>query len=995
MPSFARSFVSGLLLFCLFMLVSPWLQAQSQMTTGTISGTVTDESGGVLPGVAITLRHVATNRTRELITDDAGRYTAPLLPVGDYEITAKLSGFATVNRSGVTLGLGQTLVVDLQMKPAAIEEVVTVTSAAPLIETEKSETGTLVEQRAVENLPLNGRRFLDLAFLTPGVTQEKERGQLTFSGSRGINSNINVDGADFNQPFFGGQRGGERTNEAYVVSQEAIREFQVVRGNSNAEFGRSTGGVVNVITKSGTDNWHGSGFYYLRHKELSPKDLFGDQRAPTRQQFGGSLGGPIIKDKTFFFTVYDQQAQRQALNIRFNEPGRSLLPPNLRAQEGTFRSTNGVNTYLVKIDHQLTKNNSLQGRYNYSRNEAENGTFTGTTSGVLVNNGLEKDRTHTAVINLSSIINPEMINEFRWQYSFEDRPRLNNGEGPNFVNRAGPQVQVTGCCFFGGVSFLPINQNDSRLQFSENFSYIKGKHSVKFGYDLNRSHVDQIFRGNWRGVYVFNNVNNYLANLTDPANNAADQFRVFFGDGKFVVSAFEHAAYLQDTIKVLPNVTLSLGLRYEAFVFPQPIQPNPLLAQTSHIRNDKNMWQPRFGLTWDPTKSGRTVFRIGGGLFHARTPLLLVNQAFTANGNPDVGVSFTLSPAQIRQARTAHPEFVFPFVPNTGSAASSSFFTGAGIAGLRPDATFFAENFHNPRALQYTASIERELTKNLSATLDYVHVSTVHLERIRNVNLFPPVLGVDPRDGQLRPIYDRTRLPNPNFGILRQQESSARANYDGFTLSLRRRQVGRLAFLTSYTLAYNRDDDSNERNFAGIAYEDAFDLRSEYRWSRNDIRHRWVLSGIYDLPLDFQISTILEYRSGTPFSAFTGVDSNNDGQFTDRPIIRGVRLLRNSFRQTNFFNQDVRLSRIFKFSERHKLSLIFEFFNFWNQEGRSYNVTTNESTTTAAGSVWGLGQTPLETFRNRNLRLSNGAFNRGGLNVATPFQLQAALKYTF
>ncbi|MBI1745635.1 MAG: TonB-dependent receptor [Acidobacteria bacterium] len=1003
-----------LLLGALCALVSAGLLAQSQMTTGAISGTITDEGGGVLPGAGVTLRNAGTGLERRLTTDSVGRFNAPLLPVGDYEVTADLPGFATVKRSGVTLALGQTLVIDLKMKVVGTAETITVTGAAPIIETEKSETSTLVDTREVQNLPLNGRRFTDLAFLTPGVSQDRERGQLTFSGSRGINSNINIDGADFNQPFFGGQRGGERTNDAYVVSQEAVREFQVIRGNFNSEFGRSTAGVVNVITKSGTNDFHGGAFYYLRAKGSAAHNLFGDKVSPNRHQFGGSVGGPLVKDKTFFFTVYDQQKQTQDLVVRFSNPG--TLPDSVTGQQGTFKSTNDINTYLIKLDHQLTNKHSLSGRYNYSRNQAENGTTTGSTDRTVSSNGFEGDRTHTVVTNLNSVFSPTLLNEFRWQYSFEDRPRRNNGEGFDFINKVGPEVQVRGCCTMGGVSFLPILQNDSRLQFADNVSVIRGRHSWKFGYDFNRSHVDQIFRGNWRGVYIFNTVSNFLANLNNPAANAADEFRIFFGPGNFVASVYENAMFAQDTIKLYPNLTLNLGLRYEAAILPQPINPNPQLPQTAKIHSDKKMWQPRFGLTWDPTRTGRTVLRIGGGLFNSRTPLLLLNQAFNSNGSADVGVGFTLDAPLIRQARTAHPEFVFPFVPDTSRAAGSTYFTA--VPGFdpsqlpRPDAAFFSDDFRNPRALQYTAALEHEVTKNMVASLEYVHVNTVWLERIRDVNLGPPTVGPGGRN-----MYTNPR-PNPNYRFLRQQENSARSNYDSLTVLIKGRQVKGLSFLTSYTLAYNRDDDSNERNFAGITYEDVNNLHREYRWSRNDIRHRWVGSGVYDLPYrtsryNIQLGTIFRYESGAPFSAFVGSDVNRDGQNTDRPIINGVPLLRSMFRQPNSFNQDLRVTQAVKMMERHRFDIIFECFNLWNRKNYFYSSSANESAG-AAGSRWGSGQTPIidpdfrvTQFRNRELRTPlpdpltgtiterSLRLSRGAIGPGSPFQLQVAIKYIF
>ena len=318
----------------------------------------------------------------------------------------------------------------------------------------------------------------------------------------------------------------------------------------------------------------------------------------------------------------------------------------------------------------------------------------------------------------------------------------------------------------------------------------------------------------------------------------------------------------------------------------------------------------------------------------------------------------------------------------------------AGIAGLKPDVSFFAPDFRNPRSLNVTAGLEQALTGNLAVSLDWVHLNTVNLERIRDSNLFPPTVGLDNSvPPQMRPIYNVSVRPNPNYNIMRSQESSARSNYDALTLSLNKRYSRQLQFLTSYTMSWNRDDDSNERNYAGIAGSDAYNFRQDFSWSRNDVRHRWVASAVYDLPWGFQVSGIAKAQTGPPFSAFTGTDSNRDSQFTDRPIIGGVMLGRNVFRQPNFFNLDSRVSKSFRIRERHRVSIVFDMFNMLNHRNNYYSVSTNESSTSALGSRWGTGQTPLATFRA--LRLPDGSLNRGGMSVSSPFQGQLALEYNF
>jgi len=375
-------------------------------------------------------------------------------------------------------------------------------------------------------------------------------------------------------------------------------------------------------------------------------------------------------------------------------------------------------------------------------------------------------------------------------------------------------------------------------------------------------------------------------------------------------------------------------------------------------------------------------------------PMLLLNQAFNSNGSALVGSAFTLNAAQILQAQAIHPEFVWPFVPNTDLAANASYFTGAGIAGLKPDASFFASDFKNPRSYNLTAGIDQMITEDFVASLEYVHANTVNLERIRDVNLFPGVVSLDNSSPQvLRPRYNTSVRPDPNFNILRQQESSAHSRYDALTVSASHRYEYRLQFQGSYTMAFNRDDDSNERNFAGVTYEDAFNLAPEFSWSRNDIRHKFVGSGTADLPLNLQTSLIMTYRSGLPFSAFTGTDSNGDGQITDRPIINGVPLLRNTFRQPNFFNVDMRVARSFRLGESRRIELLADLFNVLNRKNLTYATSNNESTTSALGSRWGTGQTPLPTFRT--LYNADGTPNRNTAFSGTPFQAQLALKLIF
>ncbi|HTD43865.1 MAG TPA: carboxypeptidase regulatory-like domain-containing protein [Bryobacteraceae bacterium] len=976
------------------------LFGQSQATTGTIEGTVTDPSGALVPNAAVTVKNTNTGNQRTAKSNADGHYSVPLLEVGDYEVTAAAPGFATVVSRGFTLTLGKVLVADIALKVGATTDTVTVEAQAPVVETASSLTSSLVDPASAANLPLNGRRFMDLALLTPGVMVEPERNTITFAGSRGINTSINVDGTNYNEPFFGGQAGGERANSAYTISQAAIDQFQIVRGTFDPEYGGTTGGMLNVITKSGTNQFHGQAFEYFRHKSFAPVTILGDRVATTRNQFGGAVGGPVKKDKLFFFAVYDGSREKIPGIIRFNST--SGLPPSFLSQQGLFQSTNDVNTFLGKVDWQLSDKHRAYFRYSQSGNNGVNGTFTGVQTGTLQNNGTEQDFTHVGVANLTSAFSPALLNEFRFQYRIEDRPRVNNFEDLSFTNVAGPQTQITGCCFFGGVSFLPIPVTDSTLQFSNSTTWIHGSHTVKFGVDVHRAAASEVFRGNWRGVYIFNNITSFANVLNKAPGAEPDQFRIFYGDGNFSASIPDVGAFIQDSWKVNRRITISGGLRYDAWIEPTPPRPNPQLPLTGQIPSDVKEFQPRLGLALDLTGDGKTVLRAGAGIFFAGTPALLLNQVFNSSGNTSVGVSFQLSPAQIAAVQTVHPEFVYPFVPPSANAADSTYFSGAGITGLKPDASFFAPDFANPHSLNFNVGLERQVTGSMSIAIDWVHSNTVHLERIRDINFFSPVVGADnSTPPQQRPLFKASLRPNPNYGRLLSQESTARSNYDGLTLLINKRMSRRLQFQVNGTLAWSYDNDSNERNFSGVTYQDAFCLDCEYTYSRDDIRRRMGASGIYQLPFGFQISGLMTWRTGLPFTAFTGVDSNTDGNFTDRPYINGVSLPRNSFRQPNYWSTDLRVSKEFRVTERQRVEFSADLFNAFNKTNFSYSVSTNESTTTALGSVWGKGQSPAQTFRT--IYLPNGALNVGGISVTGsssssgigPFQLQLALKYVF
>src|SRR5947209_7162839 len=418
-----------------FALFSFHVIAQSQATTGVIEGTGVDATGAVLPGVTVSLRNTATNFVQVDVSDSTGRYRGVLLPLGPYEAKATLEGFAPQVVKGLDLGLGQTLTVPLKMQQATVSEQIVVTAAVPLIETARTEGATRIDDKSVSGLPNNGRNFLDLTKLTPGVAvvQGPDGDELSINGQKGIENNIAVDGADFNNPFFGEQRGGQRP--AFTFNLDAVKELVVVADGANAEFGRSQSGFVNVITKSGTNDLAGTAHFVSKPDSLAsnPKNPNGTLTPDfnsNQNQYGFTVGGPLVRDKVFYFGALDIQ---KADSTKQNDPSRieqrvvdALAKLGSPDENGPIKRTNDARVLLAKTDWNISSRNLATLRYNYTWSEQANGTFDVDSWGRSAN-AIEKDSSHAGSGSLVTTFSSSLLNEFRFQFARENRPRPYNG----------------------------------------------------------------------------------------------------------------------------------------------------------------------------------------------------------------------------------------------------------------------------------------------------------------------------------------------------------------------------------------------------------------------------------------------------------------------------------------------------------------------------------------------------------------------------------------
>lgn len=920
--------------------------AQSQATTGLIQGTITDPNGAIVSGASINVKNTETGFERNVVSNGDGFFNAPLLPLGRYRVTTTATGFTDSVLDNVAVSIGQTQSFKIEMKVGGAVVSVDVSSEAEGIETARTELSTQINDRAVQNLPINRRDFSRFAQLTPGVSivQGPDGDEITINGQKGIQNNVSIDGADANNPFFGEQRGGQRP--AFTISLESVKEFQVVPVGASAEFGRSSGGFINVVTKSGTNTFSGSAFLFFRNQSLSAQNPAAvAANVPiedfSNYQFGGNVGGPIKNDRAFFFIAYERNQGRSTkpnsidpalaavFATRFGSPG----------EQGLIKRTNDADVLLGKVDVQVNKNNLLTLRHNYSRAQQINGTFDVPTWGTSAN-GRETDKSNSFIGQLVSNLSANFLNEFRFQAAREERPRFY--DGPDLPDTIIGDFGGTISYRFGRPFFLPVPAYDVRTQFTDNVTLLSGNHAVKFGVDLNRTKVSQTFIGFARGFYVFAGPNiasaiqgfqNYI-NGVSPAGLALYLQLAPIGNrtieeaGTQAYSTFEPGLFVQDNWQIRPNVTLNMGLRWEGQYNPDPITPpanalygqflsDPRFPSDGTIPDSTDGWGPRLGLSWSPGSSNKTAIRFGFGVFYARTPGLVVAGARNTDGVisgtlfRNGGCTFAPSPFRC----PAYPGVL----PTTG------------FTQFNPGVTIFDRDYRNPRTVQFSASVEREIVKNTSFLIAYNYAKTDRLTRFFDANDARLFNGVSPF----------SRPNGSGIGQLKSTESSARSLYNGVTLQLNKRFSNRYQFQANYLLSFDKSDDDNERDpFDFPAYADPRDLESEYNYSDRDQRHRFNAFATFLMPYDINVSPIVQYRSAQPESV------------ADRGVFPNI-VRRNTLRRDNkFVTLDVRVSKVFKFTETVSLEGIFEAFNLTNSRNiRSVpqNLTFNFQGTVSAG----------------------------------------------
>ena len=906
-------FVPVLLLVVAFFATSTAL-AQS---TATLQGTVSDAKGAVLPNATVVARNRSTSTERTTQTDDNGNYQLAALPVGVYSVEVRVQGFKTQLADSVTLEVAKTAVQNFQMEVGALSEQVLVSSDVPVIENATTSVGTVINQRTVQEIPLNGRHFVDLGLLLPGSVTPPQNGFLTAplrgqgsfafntAGGREDTVNFMINGVNLNDMV--------QNQITFQPSINTVQEFKADNSTFSAEYGRNSGAIVNIATRSGTNEYHGELFEFLRNDALDARNFFDARKPPfKRNQFGFNLGGPLHlprfgeggsplsyngKNRTFFFFSYEGLRQRQGLTLTSNvltDAQRAsvanaavlkLLPLIPRATSvdivggvpvGRF---SGAGTAPVDIDqvtgdvsHNISSDDRIHGYYAFQKDRRGEPNLQGNT---LPGFG-DTRQSHRQIFTLNEthIFGPTLTNEARLGFN-----RINITFTPNFQVRpldfnidtgvdlpiGLPQISITGFNFnIGGPAGFPQGRSDTTVVLSDTLTYLRGNHSFKFGGEGRR-----FYNNNFNldtGNFTFPNVNSFISGF-------GNQFTITKGDRSSAIIQNALGLYVQDNYKVRPNVTLELGLRYDWNMTPTErynrfVVFDPATRQLVRVgsgidkvygENNKN-FQPRVGIAWDPFKDGKTSVRAAYAIL-ADQPVTNVVTPLTSN--PPL----------------ADPRIVTGLVPLTNPG-------GGGAAGLAPNTV--DPDFNNAYVQSWNLNIQREVAKDLGVTIGYFGTKGTHLRISRNIN--------QPINGGARPFL--TLSPSDPFranAVLNnivQIEGTGNSSYNALWLTATKRLSRGFQFNTSYT--FSKSIDYNSLNSQGVIVQDSYNLRGSRGLSDFDARHRFVFSGIYEVPFHgnqlvegWQLGAIVQSQTGNPVNivvnnaAFTG--TNN----TVRPDVTG------------------------------------------------------------------------------------------------------------
>jgi len=908
---------------------TPGASAQAVAGLGAVAGTVRDASGAPVPGATVVVSNDSKGIRRTMETTDAGVFAAPaLVPATAYSIRVTKQGFANWEIKDFQVQVGQVVDFPITLQISTVTAQVEV-AAAPLVEDTKTDVSQVVTSQQILDLPINGRRVDSFALLSPAVVPDGNFGLLSFRGIAGHNAFL-TDGNDTTNQYYNENAG--RTRIQSQISQEAVQEFQVVSNSFSAEYGNAMGGVINTVTKSGTNDIHGTAYWFFRNRTLNAHDRYANflvagQIVPLnpqdiRHQAGVSLGGRFIKDKLFYFFNYEATRRdfpaiasvttanlftaTGALNTAANaNPCPGTTAPIATAAQcqaaiqmlttrnfGTVSRTVTQDLGFGKIDYRLSERNSLSFSLSGLRWTSPHGIqATGivfNTGNAIGNNADSTVRNAYGRAQWTSIITNSLVNEARFGW-FKDRLFDPASDDFLFPGLGRASLSINGTSNLGVAANYPrLNPSETRFSFADNLSWTKGAHTMKFGIDI--AHTEDFQRQliNQFGTYSYSSLNAFALDFSGNTAGAKNwnTYSQRFGNPEVDTNLVTYGFYGQDQYRFNSRLMLSFGLRYDYSAIPQPTVVNPDYPQTGVIHSTKDNFAPRAGLSYSLTHDRKTLLRAGYGIFFARYQTGLINTLFLNNNVYQQAITYNAS--------TAAQLAAGPVYPN--NLPSTSFSPPPGTV----DIVFASPNLRNPYTYQANVGIERELTSSLSLNVSYLWSRGVRLYGVwdRNVGpLGPPVTYtiLDP-SGNVAGTYTtptyRTPRPDPRYRRVSEIDNPGMSYYDGLAVQVNKRMSKRFQASASYTWSHvidlNQSTADNNIFFGSTPTSFANgDFRSEKGSAASDLRHRFVVSSSWTpaftkstsawaryLVNNWELSQVTTLQSAKPVNSTTIVNGN-------------------------------------------------------------------------------------------------------------------------